>query len=62
LLIGAGSVVTESKTFAEQQSRGCAPARVLRTLDEKAAEMIANGASVYVRRWKRYAGVLNKIE
>ncbi len=60
-IVGAGAVVTEGKTFADNSLVVGAPARAIRTLDEKAAEMIANGANVYVRRWKHYAGALKKI-
>jgi hypothetical protein len=34
---------------------------VIRTLDDKAAAMIAKGADIYVRRWKHYAGALKRI-
>jgi carbonic anhydrase/acetyltransferase-like protein (isoleucine patch superfamily) len=60
-IVGAGAVVTEGKTFPDNSLVVGAPARVIRTLDEKAVEMIANGASVYVRRWKHYAGALKRI-
>jgi hypothetical protein len=33
----------------------------MRTLDNQAAEMIANGAVIYVRRWRHYARALKKI-
>jgi carbonic anhydrase/acetyltransferase-like protein (isoleucine patch superfamily) len=61
-IVGAGAIVTERKTFPNNSLVVGAPARVIRTLDEKAAEMIASGADVYVRRWKHYAGALKKIE
>ena len=54
-LVGAGAVVTEGKGFPDNSLIVGAPARVIRTLDEKAAEMIRGGADVYVQRWKRYA-------
>src|SRR4249920_3454818 len=38
-----------------------APARAIRTLDEKAASMIRAGADIYVRRWKQYATGLIRI-
>ena len=38
-----------------------APARAIRTLDEKAASMIRAGADIYVRRWKQYATGLMRI-
>src|SRR5882672_5727517 len=43
-LVGAGALVTEGKEFPENSLIVGAPARVLRTLDEKAARMIADAA------------------
>jgi carbonic anhydrase/acetyltransferase-like protein (isoleucine patch superfamily) len=60
-LVGAGSVVTEGKNFPDNALIVGAPARVIRTLDDKAAEMIRGGADVYVRRWKHYAQNLKRI-
>jgi carbonic anhydrase/acetyltransferase-like protein (isoleucine patch superfamily) len=60
-IVGAGAVVTEGKTFPDHSLIVGAPARVIRTLDHKAAEMIANGADIYVRRSKHYAGALKRI-
>jgi carbonic anhydrase/acetyltransferase-like protein (isoleucine patch superfamily) len=60
-LVGAGSVVTEGKSFPDNALIVGAPARVIRTLDDKAAEMIRAGADVYVRRWQRYAKDLKRI-
>src|SRR6478752_8325398 len=60
-LVGAGSVVTEGKSFPDNSLIVGAPARVIRTLDEKAAEMIRAGADIYVRRWKLYAQRLTRI-
>jgi carbonic anhydrase/acetyltransferase-like protein (isoleucine patch superfamily) len=60
-IVGAGAVVTEGKTFPDNSLLVGAPARVIRTLDEKAAEMISNGADVYVGRWRHYAGALKRI-
>jgi hypothetical protein len=37
------------------------PARAIRTLDDKARELILKGADIYVRRWQRYAKVLKRI-
>ena len=61
-IVGAGAVVTEGRTFPDNSLVVGAPARVIRTLDARAAEMIANGADIYVRRWKHYAGALKKIQ
>ena len=60
-IVGAGAVVTEGKTFPDNSLVVGAPARVIRSLDEKAAKMIADGADIYVRRWQRYATGLKRI-
>lgn len=60
-LVGAGSVVTEGKSFPDNSLIVGAPARVIRTLDEKAASMIRAGADIYVRRWKHYRERLTRI-
>ena len=60
-LVGAGAVVTEGKEFADNSLIVGAPARVLRTLDEKAAQAIARDADIYVRRWQQYAKGLKRI-
>ena len=39
-IVGAGAVITEGKTFPDNSLIVGAPARVIRTLDEKAADMI----------------------
>jgi carbonic anhydrase/acetyltransferase-like protein (isoleucine patch superfamily) len=60
-LVGAGAMVTEGKTFPDNSLIVGAPARVIRTLDEKAADMIRRGADIYVRRWQQYAKGLKRI-
>jgi carbonic anhydrase/acetyltransferase-like protein (isoleucine patch superfamily) len=60
-LVGAGSVVTEGKSFPDNSLIVGAPARVIRTLDEKALSMIRAGADIYVRRSKQYARGLKRI-
>jgi carbonic anhydrase/acetyltransferase-like protein (isoleucine patch superfamily) len=60
-VVGAGAVVTEGKAFPDNSLVVGAPARVVRTLDETAAEMIAAGADIYVERWKFYAGAIKRI-
>jgi carbonic anhydrase/acetyltransferase-like protein (isoleucine patch superfamily) len=60
-LVGAGALVTEGKEFPDHSLIVGAPARVVRTLDEKAAEMIRAAADIYVRRWQKYAKGLRKI-
>ena len=60
-LVGAGALVTEGKEFPERSLIVGAPARVVRTLDESAAQEIAAAADVYVKRWQRYARGLKRI-
>jgi carbonic anhydrase/acetyltransferase-like protein (isoleucine patch superfamily) len=60
-LVGAGAVVTEGKTFPDNSLIVGAPARAIRTLDEKAAAMIRGGADIYVRRSRQYAKGLTRI-
>ena len=60
-LVGAGSVVTEGKSFPDNSLIVGAPARAIRTLDEKAVAMIRVGADIYVQRSKRYAKGLKRI-
>jgi len=60
-LVGAGALVTEGKSFPDNSLIVGSPARVIRTLDEKAAEGIAAGADIYVRRFKQYAKGLKAV-
>jgi carbonic anhydrase/acetyltransferase-like protein (isoleucine patch superfamily) len=60
-LVGAGAVVTEGKSFPDNSLIVGAPARVIRTLDQKAVDMIRNGADIYVRRSQSYAKNLKRI-
>src|SRR5437870_8179018 len=53
-VVGAGALVTEGKSFPDNSLIVGSPARVVRTLDEKAHAMIAAGADIYVKRWQRY--------
>src|SRR5499425_1840586 len=54
-LVGAGALVTEGKEFPDNSLIVGAPARVIRSLDEKAAKQIADGADIYVRRAQLYS-------
>ena len=60
-LVGAGAVVTEGKTFPDNSLIVGAPARVVRSLDAKAAAMIRGGADIYVKRSQEYAKGLKRI-
>jgi carbonic anhydrase/acetyltransferase-like protein (isoleucine patch superfamily) len=61
-LVGAGAMITEGKDFPDNSLVVGAPARVIRTLDDKTAEMIRAGADIYVRRWQQYAKGLKRID
>src|SRR5690242_4352762 len=60
-LVGAGSVVTEGKSFPDNSLIVGAPARAMRTLDERSVAMIRAGADIYVQRARRYAKGLKRI-
>jgi carbonic anhydrase/acetyltransferase-like protein (isoleucine patch superfamily) len=60
-LVGAGAVVTEGKSFPDNSLIVGAPARVIRSLDDKALEAIRAGADVYVRRITHYGKTLKRI-
>src|SRR3981081_3913712 len=60
-LVGAGALVTEGKSFPDQSLIVGAPARAIRTLDDKAIKMIARGADIYVQRSQQYAKGLKRI-
>ena len=60
-IVGAGAVITEGKTFPDNSLIVGAPARVVRTLDDKAREMIRGGADIYVRRSQEYAKNLKRV-
>ena len=60
-LVGAGALITEGKAFPDNSLIVGAPARAIRTLDDKAIKMIAGGADVYVKRWQQYEKSLKRI-
>jgi len=60
-IVGAGAVITERKEFPDYSLVVGAPARVIRTLDDQAAAMIAQGADIYVQRWQSYARNLQRV-
>jgi carbonic anhydrase/acetyltransferase-like protein (isoleucine patch superfamily) len=60
-LVGAGAVLTEGKSFPDHSLIVGAPGRVIRSIDDTAAAMIAAGADIYVKRWQRYAKGLKRI-
>ncbi len=60
-IVGAGALVTEGKTFPDRSLIVGAPARVVRTLDDKAVAAIKLGEDSYASRWKQYAKGLKRI-
>ena len=60
-LVGAGALVTEGKEFPENSLIVGAPARAIRTLDEKAAKSVSFAAEWYVKRWNQYSKGLRRI-
>jgi carbonic anhydrase/acetyltransferase-like protein (isoleucine patch superfamily) len=61
-LVGAGALVTEGKVFPDNSLIVGAPARAIRSVDERIMQMIREGADIYVRRWKRYAKGLKRLD
>jgi carbonic anhydrase/acetyltransferase-like protein (isoleucine patch superfamily) len=61
-LVGAGAVVTEGKAFPDNSLIVGAPARAMRTLEQKHVDMISAGADSYVRRSRQYADGLKRID
>ena len=60
-LVGAGALITEGKSFPDHSLIVGSPARAIRTLDDKAAEMIRRGADIYVQRSRQYAKGLKRV-
>ena len=60
-IVGAGSVVTEGKEFPDNSLIIGAPAKVVRTLDEAAANRLRQNADHYVKNAQRFAKGLKKI-
>ena len=61
-VVGAGALVTEGKEFPDHSLIVGSPARVVRKLDEKTAQLVAHGVEVYVNRWKYYAKFVRRID
>jgi carbonic anhydrase/acetyltransferase-like protein (isoleucine patch superfamily) len=53
-LVGANALVTEGKEFPDNSLIVGSPARVIRTLDDKAVENIRKSAESYVANWQRF--------
>lgn len=60
-LVGANALVTEGKEFPPGSLIVGAPARSIRTLDEKALEGLRASAENYARNWKRFAAGLKQV-
>ena len=60
-IVGAGSVVTEGKEFPDNSLIIGSPAKVVRTLDDAAAEKLRQSAEHYVENAHRFARGLRKI-
>src|SRR2546421_10838708 len=60
-LVGANALITEGKQFPDHSLIVGSPARAVRSLDQKAREMILKGADIYVQRWQQYAKPLKRI-
>ena len=60
-IVGAGALVTEGKEFPPRSLIVGAPARAIRTLDDKGVQMARIGAEVYFLRWQQYAKGLKEI-
>jgi len=60
-LVGAGALVTEGKSFPDNSLIVGSPARAIRTLDQKAIDLIVKGADIYVRRGQRYSKGLKRV-
>ncbi len=61
-VVGAGALVTEGKEFPDHSLIVGAPARAIRKLDAKAAEMVSGAAEIYFKRWQQYAKGLQQID
>ncbi|MDM0047344.1 gamma carbonic anhydrase family protein [Variovorax dokdonensis] len=60
-IVGSGSVVTEGKEFPDNSLIIGVPAKVVRTLDDAAAERMRANAEHYVRNSQRFAKGLRRI-
>ena len=60
-LVGANALITEGTEFPDNSLIVGMPAKVVRTLDEAAADGIRESAQHYVQNWRRYASGLREI-
>jgi carbonic anhydrase/acetyltransferase-like protein (isoleucine patch superfamily) len=59
-LVGAGSLVTENKSFADGSLIVGSPAKVVRSLDEATIALLQASSDRYVANWRRYAAGLRE--
>ena len=60
-LVGAGALVPEKRVVPDNSLVVGTPAKVVRTLDSDAEQMLALTASHYVDNWKRFAAELKPL-
>lgn len=60
-IVGAGALVTEGKEFPDNSLIVGSPARVIRTLDEKAFAAIQRGVQGYVKRGREFREKLKAV-
>ena len=61
-IVGANALVTEGKEFPDNSLIVGAPAKVVRTLDEAAAERLRKTALHYVENFSRFANGLKRLD
>lgn len=61
-IIGAHSLIPEGKEIPDNSLVMGSPGKVVRELDDGAAQMIAASAQVYVDNWKRFKSGLTRID
>ncbi|MEP9376034.1 gamma carbonic anhydrase family protein [Aquabacter sp. CN5-332] len=61
-LVGSNALVTEGKEFPDNSLIVGAPAKVIRTLDDEAAERLRQTALRYQANWKRFAAGMKRID
>ncbi len=61
-LVGANALVTEGKEFPDNSLIVGAPAKAVRTLDDKAAAGITASAQGYAQRWRQFAKGLKRLD
>jgi carbonic anhydrase/acetyltransferase-like protein (isoleucine patch superfamily) len=61
-LVGAGALITEGKEFPPNALIVGSPARVMRTLDDKAIKMLGAAAQFYIDRAARYRDAFTPVD